>query len=269
MSGIEDHYELGLEETRLREGAGRLEWLRTMEVLERYASPPPACVLDVGGGAGAYSLPLARRGYAVHLIDPVSLHVDQARRAAEEQPSHPLASARVGDARKLPYADGSADVVLLLGPLYHLTEQADRMTALREAFRTLRSGGVLLAAGISRFASTCDGLRQGFLLEPEFEEIVERDVREGQHRNETNNPVWFTTSFFHHPAELSTEVTDSGFAFDALLSVEGPAWLLPNLDSWLATEDNMKVLLRAIRRIEAEPSLIGVSAHILAVAHKP
>jgi hypothetical protein len=143
------------------------------------------------------------------------------------------------------------------------------MLALGEALRVLRGGGLLLAAGISRFASTCDGLRQGFLLKPEFEEIVERDLREGQHRNDTNNPAWFTTGFFHHPAELSKEVTDAGFDLDTLLSVEGPAWLLPRLDDWLATEGSAKVLLRAVRRIEAEPSLIGASSHILAVARKP
>jgi len=269
MAGIEDYYELGLEHTRLHEGAGRLEWLRTMEIFERHAPPPPACILDVGGGAGAYSLPLARRGYAVHLIDPVSLHVEQARKAAKRQSSHPLASASVGDARELPLEDGSADAVLLLGPLYHLTEEADRMLALREALRVLRGGGLLLAAGISRFASTCDGLRQKSLLRPEFERIVERDLRDGQHRNDTNNPAWFTTAYFHHPAELSKEVIDTGFAFDALLSVEGPAWLVPNLDDWLATKASAQVLLRAIRRVEAEPSLIGASAHIMAVAHKP
>jgi hypothetical protein len=66
------HYEEGIERERLlRGGAGRLENLRTWELLVRYLPPAPVTVLDVGGGAGAYALPLAREGYAVHLIDPV------------------------------------------------------------------------------------------------------------------------------------------------------------------------------------------------------
>jgi ubiquinone/menaquinone biosynthesis C-methylase UbiE len=86
-------------------------------------------VLDVGGAAGIYALPLAAEGYEVHLVDPVALHVEQARAPSASQPDAPLASAVVGDARALPVDDHSADVALLLGPLYHLTGAADRTRA--------------------------------------------------------------------------------------------------------------------------------------------
>ena len=62
----------------------------------------------------------------------------------------------VGDARQLNREVQSVDVVLLLGPLYHLTERSARIGALREAHRILRYGGIIFAAGISRFASTLD-----------------------------------------------------------------------------------------------------------------
>ena len=94
-----------------------------------------------------------------------------------------LAGAQVGDARRLPYGDASADAALLLGPLYHLTDRGDRLTALSEARRVLRTGGLVAAAAISRFASTFDGLARGFLADPRFEHVVERDVHDGQHRN--------------------------------------------------------------------------------------
>src|ERR687894_2374502 len=96
------HYGEGVERDRLlRGGAGRLEYLRTGELLAQYLPAAPATVLDVGGGAGVYALPLAREGYSVHLIDPVPLHVDQARETSALQPDAPLASAQVGDARWL------------------------------------------------------------------------------------------------------------------------------------------------------------------------
>jgi SAM-dependent methyltransferase len=258
---LTEHYGSGYEQQRLREGEGRLEWLRTMELIERFAPAPPGRVLDVGGGPGAYAHPLARLGYEVHLIDPVPLHVEQARAGSG------LASAEVGDARNLGQADVSFDVVLALGPLYHLTVAEDRHAALSEAHRVLRPGGRLFAAAISRFASTCDGLRLGYLREPEFESIVVADLEHGQHRNETTRPEWFTTAFFHHPDELADEVTRAGFELDAVLAVEGPAWLVPLAD-WLGYPDATASLLRAIRRIEAEPSLLGVSAHLIAVARK-
>jgi ubiquinone/menaquinone biosynthesis C-methylase UbiE len=263
------HYEEGVERERLlRGGAGRLEYLRTRELLARYLPPAPATVLDVGGGAGVYALPLAREAYSVHLIDPVPLHVDQAREASVLQRDAPLARAEVGDARRLMCNDKSVDAVLLLGPLYHLTSRDDRLQAVREAYRVVRPGGVLAAAAISRFASTYDGLLRGFLEDPRFEEIVERDVREGQHRNPTGRPEWFTTAYFHLPEELRDEVIEAGFKVKALVGIEGPAWVLPDLDSWLEDPPRCSRLLEAIRRVETEPSLLGATAHILVVGRR-
>ena len=124
------------------------------------------------------------------------------------------------------------------------------------------------AAVISRFASTSDGLLRGYLDEPGFETIVERDVREGQHRNPTRRPEWFTTAYFHLPGELGQEVTEAGLRLHALLAVEGPAWMLPDIDQRLADSARRERVLAAIRRVETEPSLLGVSAHLLAIAHR-
>ena len=264
------HYqEVGVERDRLLGGgAGRLEYLRTRELLARYLPPAPATVLDVGGGAGGYALPLAREGYSVHLIDPVPLHVEQAREASALQPNAPLASAQVGDARRLVWDDNSVEALLLLGPLYHLTSRGDRLRALKEAYRVVRPGGVVAAAGISRFASTYDGLLRGFLENPIFQGIVERDVREGQHRNPTGRSEWFTTAYFHLPQELRDEATEAGFLVEALVGIEGPGWILPDLDSWLEHTQRRSTLLEAIRRVDTEPSLLGATAHILVVGRR-
>jgi ubiquinone/menaquinone biosynthesis C-methylase UbiE len=263
------HYEEGIERERLLGGgAGRLEYLRTRELLARYLPPPPATVLDVGGGAGVYALPLAREGYSVHLIDPVLLHVSQAREASALQRDAPLASAEVGDARRLMCDDNSVDAVLLLGPLYHLTSRDDRLQALQEACRVVRPGGMVAAAAISRFASTYDGLLRDFLLDPAFEEIVERDVREGQHRNPTGRSEWFTTAYFHLPEELRDEAIEAGFKVETLVGIEGPGWVLPDLDSWLEDPPRRSRLLDVIRRVEMEPSLLGATAHILLVGRR-
>jgi SAM-dependent methyltransferase len=267
------HYQLGIERTRLRT-MFPLEFLRTREILARYLPPPPATVFDIGGGMGAYALPLAADGYEVHLLDPVELHVREASRAwvqweSDASEGGRLAEALVGDARELPFGDASADATLLLGPLYHLTERHERLAALREALRVLRPGRPMLAAAISAFASTYDGLIRGFLAEPGFEEVVERDAHEGQHRNPVGRPDWFTTAFFHRPEELRDEIREAGFALDALLAVEGPGSALADVNEWLNDPERREQLLRAIRRVETEPSVLGASAHMLAVARRP
>ena len=138
------HYESIEEEDRLSSGSGALELVRSQELIDRVLPPPPAVILDVGGGPGVYSCWLAQRGYEVHLVDPVQKHVDQAKRASERQPDHPIASVTKSDARSLDQSDASADVVLLMGPLYHLTTRSDRIRSLLEAYRVLRSGGVVV-----------------------------------------------------------------------------------------------------------------------------
>src|SRR5262245_55472810 len=198
-SEIDSHYAGGGERDRLAQGVGRLELARTQELLRRYLPPPPAVVADVGGGPGRYAGWLAGLGYEVHLTDLVPLHLAQAEEASRARPDRPVASVTVGDARALARPDGGTDAVLLLGPLYHLTDRADRLAALREARRVLRPGGVLVAAAISRFASALDGLRCGYLDDPAFAAIVGRDLADGQHRNPTRHPAYLPTPLLPPP----------------------------------------------------------------------
>jgi ubiquinone/menaquinone biosynthesis C-methylase UbiE len=263
------HYDAGIELPRLATNSGQLEFARTCDIIQRHFPPAPAVVLDVGGGPGVYACLLARQGYQVHLLDPIALHVEQAREAARRQPDHPLASAVVGDARQLDHADGSADAVLLLGPLYHLTDRADRLLAWREACRVLRPGGVVLAAAISRFASALDGMKQALFDDPVFAAIVERDLRDGQHRNPTNHPFYFTTTYFHLPDELKVEAEEAGLRHQTTLGVEGPGWLLQNFEAWWNDATRRQRMLAVAQALESEPALLGVSAHLLAVARKP
>lgn len=263
---IRAYYDRGDERDRLFAGGDRLELVRTKELLERFLPRPPATILDVGGGPGAYAAWLAASGYEVHLVDPVPLHVEQAAAAAAAQPDHPFTTA-VGDARRLAEGDASVDAVLLLGPLYHLTERADRLTALAEAARVARPGGVVLAVAISRFASLLDGLRLGFLDDPAGVEIVRQDLATGQHRNPdlVGRPAWFTTAFFHHPDELAAEIEEAGLRLDGIFGIEGPGGFVG--PGWSESERRDAILLAA-RAVEGEAATIGMSGHLLAVGRK-
>ncbi len=264
---IADYYQEAAEEARLATGPAQLEFARTKEIVSRYLPPPPATILDVGGAAGAYSLWLAERGYQVHLVDPVPRLVAEARcRSAAS--SNRNCSCQVGDARALAFAENAADGVLLLGPLYHLTEEAERSRALREAYRVLRGGGILFAAAISRYASALDGLARDLLADADFRRIVTTDLEQGQHRNPTHNRDYFTTAYFHRPEELRAEVMSAGFTCCAVFGLEGPGWLLPDFEERWADSRKREDLLRVARALEREASIVGVSAHLLAVGTK-
>jgi ubiquinone/menaquinone biosynthesis C-methylase UbiE len=265
---IKDYYDRAPEESRLELPMFRLEELRSRELILRHIAAPPAVVLDVGGAAGAYAFWLAERGYEVRLLDAVPRLVDVARQR-NAHAVQPLASCRVADARALPEADNSVTIVLLLGPLYHLVESPDRHAALREAARVLRPGGVLVAAGIARWASALDGLAREVLRDRDFSRIVERDLIDGRHENPTDRLDYFTTAYFHRPDELRRELIGAGFEIEGLYGVEGPGWILPDLSERWDDPERREVLLKVARAFEAEPSVIGCSAHLLAVGRKP
>jgi ubiquinone/menaquinone biosynthesis C-methylase UbiE len=265
---VRAHYQQTNEAERLSADRGELERLRTHAILARTLPPPPAVVFDVGGAAGVYAFPLAEQEYVVHLIDPIDLHLEQAKsRSATSNVA--LASITKGDARRLEVLSGGADAVLLLGPLYHLVEHADRLAALREARRILRSKGVLLAAAISRFASLIDGMASGFFRDPKFREIVAEDLATGQHRNPTTEARYFTTAYFHRPEDLAAEIHQAGFGDVQVLAVEGPVWGAALLREVWDDSVQRKRLMEFLSLVEGEPSILGASAHLLAVARNP
>ena len=268
-SEIQAYYDRGLERSRLSHAEGTLELERIRAILHRVLPPAPARLLDIGGGPGVHAAWLARDGYEVDLIDPMALHVDQAMELSAGQPEQPF-SAKIGDARQLEVPDGSVDGALLLGPLYHLPERNDRLLALREAVRVVRPDGIVVAAAISRYASWLDGTRKGWLAtEPEFKTIARQDLETGRHRGGHDaDPRWFTTAYFHLPSELAEELAQAGLVDIELVAVQGPFWLLSDLEARMADGAQRQALLESIEAISHEPSMLGASSHILGIARR-
>jgi ubiquinone/menaquinone biosynthesis C-methylase UbiE len=261
------YYESFREQERLERGIGLLEFERTLDVFRRTLPAPPATILDVGGGPGVYACRLAAQGYETHLIDPVPMHIQQARWSSSMQPSHPVKSIEIGDARQLTQVDSSADAVLFMGPLYHLTKFAERQTALAEARRVLKPGGVLIASAICRYASLFDGLHRGLMDDPRFPPILHADLKTGLHRNVSGNPEFFTEAYFHQPEELREEIRSAGFYNVRVLAAEGPGWLASDLDRRLGNPKELSQLLELLRELEAVPELLAASPHLLVSAN--
>ena len=174
----------------------------------------------------------------------------------------------MADARHLPQEEGSADAVLVMGPLYHLPEPADRLETLREAYRVLASPGIVIVAAISRYASTLDGMASRLASDPEFVAIRDRDLVDGQHRNATGKDYYFTTAYFHRPEDLRAELEMAGFRDVAVLGVEGPGWLTSDFEARWADDVERNDLMRIARALESEPSVVGVSSHLFGVGRK-
>ena len=262
------YYEEFDERSRLSKGAGLLEFFRMQEIVQRFASPPPGVVLDVGGGPGRYSCWLARLGYEVHLVDPVPKHLKQAREASASQPSHPLSSVSEGDARRLDRADQSVDMLLLMGPLYHLPDRGERLAALRESRRVLKEGGVLIATAVNRFAFLIDGLMDGYIDEPAYVTMLRRNLSDGRYEPDQYSPKYFTTSFFHRPEELEDEIAEARLNQKGLFSVQGPGEYAEDLESRMSDPERRRQLLDLVRLVEEERTLLGMASHMVIVAEK-
>jgi SAM-dependent methyltransferase len=256
---LQAYYARGEERDRLVNGVGRLEFLRTVEVIARTLPPAPAVVADIGGGPGRYTDWLLDLGYNVVHRDLVADHVQQVRSR------HPQIDTRVADARSVDVPDECVDVVLLLGPIYHLYERSDRVQAMREARRIVRATGVVHVAAITRWAARLHGILCQRLHEvrPQLLELVSEAERTGWMRPAHDGGFTCAT---HTPSGLHAEVSDAGLVVDSLVSVEGIAYALADLDARLDDPIERALVLDTLRLVESAPELLGVGPHMLATA---
>ncbi|RLV09051.1 SAM-dependent methyltransferase [Streptomyces griseocarneus] len=240
---------------------GQLEMVRTQELLRRHLPPAPASILDVGGGPGTHARWLAADGYAVHLVDPVPRHVEAAQQVG--------CTAEIGDARRLDVPERTYDVVLLLGPLYHLLDQTDRILALDEARRVLKPGGLIAAAAISRYASLFEHTATTWLDRERVHDAVTDILATGRHDPGRKG---FTAAYFHTAEGLADELARAGFATPSVYGIEGPTWSLlkateQHTGGRMADSAMFRAALAAARMAEAYPDLLAASSHMLAVAN--
>jgi SAM-dependent methyltransferase len=192
------------------------------------------------------------------------LHVRLARERAGDPPRFGV---HLGDARSLPLEDESFDVVLLLGPLYHLGEPDHRARAIGEARRVCRPDGLVVAAAISRLAPLLENVRRGRFDEGSANALDETAT--GRRVAAERRTAPFPDAYFHLPSELEDELSAGCLEVEGVYGVEGPGWLLVGPDDRVQDGTLKKTILAAARVCETDREMAAVSAHLLAVARKP
>jgi ubiquinone/menaquinone biosynthesis C-methylase UbiE len=264
---IEEYYD-SLAETEWR----RLDWHKMefaiyRRTMQEFISSGSA-ILDCGGGPGRYSFELAKAGHRVTLFDLSKANINLARRKSVEL-GISLEGYHQGNALDLSrFANQSYDVVLLMGPMYHLLDVNERRQAIREAVRVLKPGGLLFATFITRYAFLVYMLKDDpNLISTYSHDLIEQLLADGRNVFSEENPG-FTHAYFVHPLGITPFMDESGLIQLRLTAVEP-------LVSFL--EDSVNHLPRSAferwvdltYRLGTDPITWGNSEHMLYVGSKP
>ncbi|MDP4261167.1 MAG: class I SAM-dependent methyltransferase [Bacteroidota bacterium] len=264
---IKEHYAKEVEKDRLELELFKLEGIRTKQIISRFLTAKSMNIADIGGGAGYYAFWLQAMGHSVTMIDLAPKNIELANEYSRKTGIQ-LTKCQAGDATSLDLPDDQFDLVLLLGPLYHLINKEERVKALSEAKRIAKPGGYILSAVISRYASLFDGFNRNLIVDNRFQKLLLDDLDTGIHVNEPDHSEYFTTAYFHTPAEIKEEVTESGLQLDKLIAVESFGWIIDGFSEKSQNESFMKLLHQLISKVETNDDLIAMSPHIIAVAKR-
>ena len=271
-------YNAGIERDRLRKGFGLIEFERTKEILLERLPSPPAVIYDIGGAYGEYSWWLASLGYEVHLFDLSETNIEMSRCLSVEYPDCKLKSSEVCDARSIPREAQSADAILLMGPLYSITEYEERINAIKESSRLLKDGGMLFSAALTPYSVLLPRLlvyhKEGAnkscdLDDPKVMSMIERALTDGGYINPDRKITGgLGSSHLHTAAALRKELSEGGFETLAVHGVMGGAWLAPDVENLMQEEKSKDILMQTVRLLDGHEELIGLSGHLLSVSQK-
>jgi S-adenosylmethionine-dependent methyltransferase len=265
MSNVQNFYNENVQnEWERLEIRHRTEFAVTLRALKEFLPPAPARVIDIGGGPGRYALSLAEKGYGVTLVDLSEGNLAFAREKARETGLRLEGIFQKNALDLSAFPAESFDAALLMGPLYHLWQESERLQALREALRLLKPGGLVFASFISRFAAFRDGASKGFawvLEEPETnEKLLTTGINEGEEDG-------FTDAYFAHPDEVIPLGEAAGFETVMRMGCEG---VVSGHEAYINTLQgkDFEIWADLNYRIGKDPAAIGAADHILYIGRK-
>jgi S-adenosylmethionine-dependent methyltransferase len=263
MSTVETYYNQNAKQEWDRLERHKVEFQVTLRALGEYLPAAPAKLIDIGGGPGRYAITLARGGYRVTLVDLSSGNLSLAKQKAVEAGADldAFIQANALDLAALPAA--TFDSALLMGPLYHLHKLEERRTALQQARRLLRPGGLVFATFITRFAGFRDAAVHGYSYVLDDPAYSQKLLATGIH----DNGIGFTDAYFVHPDEVVPLGESAGFTTLRLMGCEG---ILAGHEEYVnsLTGADHAFWMDINYRMALEPTLLGASDHLLYIGRK-
>ena len=270
---IKNYYKHFDEKNRLKnDNSGKLEFLMTMGILEKnlpaVTDGTDISVLDLGGGAGVYSFALAKKGYKVTLADLSDTLLAQAKKQKEEDKIENLIFCDQVNATDLScYKDNSFDVVLLFGPLYHLTEKEEREKCVSEIRRVLKNGGKVFASFIPHLSGSI-ALVQRFCWSPDQVDIntLEECFDSGKFKNLSDNG--FQEGYYPTSEEIETLFTANGFNKLLVRSIRGFGYEKEDVIYKFKNKNVFAKLLELIDSTSEDKSIIEMCGHAMYIGIK-
>lgn len=265
---VKEYYCHFNEDARLqRDGSGRLEYEMVMRMLQKHL-PAKGTILDLGGATGVYAFPLAQMGYQVHLADLSERLIDLAREKNEKLETGKLASCEVANAVDLSrYAEGSFDVVLLFGPLYHLLDEAERTTCVREVYRVLKKDGMVFASFIP-YLSGSIAIVDRYFFAPD--QVGQQNLCEVFSSGRFNNNACYGFQEGYYPAseQILQLFESNGFSLAELSSIRGFLYEKEDRFYGIQDADMQKEILHWAMETAKEKEIIETCGHAMYIGRK-
>lgn len=263
---IELFYNKASEETRLDKGMGIFEFERIKTLIKKYMPSAPSQIVDIGGGTGKYSEWLAGQGHQVHLVEPISKHIEIAQ--TRNQKLKNKFYIHQGESRNLELPNNYADLIILHGPLYHLQSKEDRALTILEAQRVLKNNGIILGFAINYTASTLAGLLNGLIHKKAFFEMCREELTTGIHNQPIDFPWILAEAYYHTPSQLKDEFLSHDLIYLNTYAVEGIAWLDKHYLSNMLDDTKRETLNELIKITENDKHLLSFSPHMMIAVKK-
>jgi SAM-dependent methyltransferase len=263
ISDIQAYYDVSVEREHARLERHQQERDITWRYLDKYF-PKRGQILEIGAATGAYTIPLAKRGYNVTAVDLAPKNIAKLKRRVTGSKLEKRVKCFVADGRELAGVPGEDyDVVLLMGPLYHLVLKEDREKAVQEAYKRLRRGGVIFSALVSRY-----GIWGMLMAKLPFLIDRQEDLRSVFEKGrDAKVPAGGFRGYFATAEEVKPLHEKAGFKTLVLAGVE-PANTVAD-EAYSALEgERRKLWLDLLFSISAEPSIVGASDHLLYIGVK-
>lgn len=255
LSNIEKHYNKHPEDLRLTRRHGIVEFETTLHHLHRYLQPGFK-LLDIGAGTGRYTSALMAEGYEVKAVELVKRNIDVFLKR------EPTADVVKGDAREMPFLpDAMADVTLLLGPLYHLIGDEEKLKALNEAKRVTKPGGVIFVAYLMNEYS----ILSYCFDEERIEDLLARGVIDKEYHLHVREGELYDYVRLEDIDRLNAK---AGLERVTIFSPDGAAdYMRTRLNQM--SEQTFSRFIEYQKCISERSDLIGAGSHVVDVLRKP